>query len=254
MNGVPVDTRSDEFQTMYQNFIAYPSSIILETQAELDKIISEELENDIRSERHELGPCYALERLQRALIIMQNKLWSKRVQINKELSDIIAKPLRSNRQVMELSERLDVLLGMKERANGAYCRAYDYDTAISIVNSQTESETAAPYATEQSHLDLSRLLSDMDREIELGNNIKTSPICLHGSGMFSHQSRRSRMMLLFIKLSSPPLCARPRGTYPAGVSRRISPMMPRALGTARPSAGMTTSKENQNPGNGCSEL
>ena len=110
---------------MYQNFIAYPSSIILETQAELDKIISEELENDIRSERHELGPCYALERLQRALIIMQNKLWSKRVQINKELSDIIAKPLRSNRQVMELSERLDVLLGMKERANGAYCKAYD---------------------------------------------------------------------------------------------------------------------------------
>ena len=39
---------------------------------------------------------------------MQNKLWSKRVQINRELSDIIAKPLRSNRQVMELSERLDV--------------------------------------------------------------------------------------------------------------------------------------------------
>ena len=60
---------------------------------------------------------------------------------------------------------------MKERANGAYCRANDYDTAISIVNSQTESETAAPFATEQSHLDLSRLLSDMDREIELGNNI-----------------------------------------------------------------------------------
>ena len=44
---------------------------------------------------------------------------------NKELSDIIAKPLRSNRQVMELSKRLDVLLEMKERANGAYCRAYD---------------------------------------------------------------------------------------------------------------------------------
>ena len=184
MNGVPVDTRSDEFQTMYQNFIAYPSSIILETQAELDKIISEELKNDIRSERHELGPCYALERLQRALIIMQNKLWSKRVQINRELSDIIAKPLRSNRQVMELSERLDALLGMKERANGVYCRTYDYDTAISIVNSQTESETAAPYATEQSHLDLSRLLSDMDREIELGNNINLTNLLTRLGNVF----------------------------------------------------------------------
>ena len=36
MNGVPVDMRSDEFQVMYQNFIAYPPSIILETQSELD--------------------------------------------------------------------------------------------------------------------------------------------------------------------------------------------------------------------------
>ena len=56
-----------------------------------------------------------------------------------------------------------MLLGMKERANGAYCRAYDCDTAINVVNAQTESETAAPFATEQSHLDLSRLLSDMNR-------------------------------------------------------------------------------------------
>ena len=88
---------------MYQNFIAYPPSIILETQSELDKIINEEIENDIRSERQELGPCYTLERLQRALIIMQNKLWSKRVQINRELNELIAKPLRSNKHAMELS-------------------------------------------------------------------------------------------------------------------------------------------------------
>ena len=67
MNGVPVDTSSDEFQVMYQNFIAYPPSIILETHSELDKIINEEIENDPRSERQELGPCYALEQLQRAL-------------------------------------------------------------------------------------------------------------------------------------------------------------------------------------------
>ena len=62
MNGVTVNTRSDEFQVMYQNFIAYPPSIILETQSELDKIINEEIQNDIRSERQELRPCYTLER------------------------------------------------------------------------------------------------------------------------------------------------------------------------------------------------
>ena len=42
---------------------------------------------------------------------------------------------------MELTERIDLLLGMKERANGAYYRAYDCDTAINIVNAQAESES-----------------------------------------------------------------------------------------------------------------
>ncbi len=93
MNVVPVDTRSDELQIMYQNVIAYSPSIVLETMSELDKIISEEIENDIRSERQVLGPCYALERFQRASIVMQIKLWMKRVhwQINKELSYFISK-------------------------------------------------------------------------------------------------------------------------------------------------------------------
>ena len=49
MNGVPVDTSSDEFQTMYLIFIAYPPSIILETQSELDKIINKEIENETPS-------------------------------------------------------------------------------------------------------------------------------------------------------------------------------------------------------------
>jgi hypothetical protein len=54
---------------------------------------------------------------------------------------------------MEHTKRIDFLLFMKERANGAYYRAYDNDTAISITNSQSESETTILFATEQSHLD-----------------------------------------------------------------------------------------------------
>ncbi len=40
---------------------------------------------------------------------------------------------------------------MKEPANGAYYpgdRAYDHDTAINIVNAQSETETAALFVTE----------------------------------------------------------------------------------------------------------
>jgi hypothetical protein len=85
--------------------------------------------------------------------MIQNKLWVKRVHINRQLSSIIEKPLRSHNQVMELTKRIDLLLGMKERANGAYYRAYDYNTAINSINLQTESESTTPFATEQIYLD-----------------------------------------------------------------------------------------------------
>jgi hypothetical protein len=125
-----------------------------------DKTISEEIKNDICSEHQVLGPCYALEWFQRTLIIMQDKLWLKRVQINIELSNLIAKPLHwhSHLQVMELSKCFNLLLGMKERANGAYYLAYYHNTVINIVNLQLESGTATQFVTEQSHLELSRLL------------------------------------------------------------------------------------------------
>jgi hypothetical protein len=118
MSGVPVDTRSDAFQIMYQNFITFPPSLHMETQAKIDEFISEEFENDFRSGRQTLGPLYAVERLQEIKVTLQNKLMLRRTQINKELSDWIAKPVRSHKQVMEYRERLELLLSMKERANG----------------------------------------------------------------------------------------------------------------------------------------
>ncbi len=39
MPGVPIDTRSYAFQIMHQNFIAFPPSSHIETQAKIDKFI-----------------------------------------------------------------------------------------------------------------------------------------------------------------------------------------------------------------------
>ncbi len=60
---------------------------------------------------------------------------------------------------------------MKERANGYKFKSCDEETAINVVNAQTESERQVPFSTEQACLDTARLLSQMNREIELGNEI-----------------------------------------------------------------------------------
>ena len=69
----------------------------------------------------------------------------RRTQINKELSDWIAKPVRSHKQVMEYRERLELLLSMKERANGYKFKSCDEETAINVVNAQTVLRVNAKY-------------------------------------------------------------------------------------------------------------
>ena len=96
--------------------------------------------------------------MQEIKVTLQNKLMLRRTQINKEQSDWIAKPVRSHKQVMEYRERLELLLSMNERANGYKFKSCD-ETAINVVNVQTESGCQVPFCTEQAHLDMARLLS-----------------------------------------------------------------------------------------------
>ncbi len=72
---------------------------------------------------------------------------------------------------MEYRKRLELLLSMKERANGYKFKSCNEETAINVVNAQTESERQVPFSTEQARLDMARLLSQMNREMELGNDI-----------------------------------------------------------------------------------
>jgi hypothetical protein len=81
MSGISVETKPDAFQIMYQNFIVFPQSLHMETQAKIDKFISEEFQNDILSGRQTVGPLYAVERLQEIKVTLQNKLMIRRTQI-----------------------------------------------------------------------------------------------------------------------------------------------------------------------------
>ncbi len=90
---------------MYQNCIAYPSSLHIETQARVDEFITRLVKQRRVQERHpigpqSLGPLYSLQHLQQEIKVMQNKLIQHRTQINKELSDWIASALGSYEHVV----------------------------------------------------------------------------------------------------------------------------------------------------------
>jgi hypothetical protein len=57
------------------------------------------------------------------------------------------------------------------------------EAAINVVNAQTASERQVPFITEQARLNTTRFLSQMNREVELGNYIDLN--LLFGLEMFS---------------------------------------------------------------------
>jgi hypothetical protein len=114
---------------------------------------------------------YASEHLQHIKVILQNKLTISASEISRQLIECINTPVCSQKQVMQYRERLELLISMKERANGLLYRSCDEETAHNVINTQSESEKHVPFSTEQAHIEMARVLGKYNREIELGNDI-----------------------------------------------------------------------------------
>ncbi len=72
---------------------------------------------------------------------------------------------------MQYRERLELLISMKERANGLLYRSCDEETAHNVINTQSESEKHVPFSTEQARIEMARVLGEYNREIELDYDI-----------------------------------------------------------------------------------
>jgi hypothetical protein len=97
---------------------------------------------------------YAIEHLQHIKVILQNKLTIRRSEISRQLIECINTPVRSHKQVMQYSERLELLISMKERANGLLYRSCDEKTAHNVIKAQSESEKHVPFSTEQARIEM----------------------------------------------------------------------------------------------------
>ncbi len=64
---------------------------------------------------------------------------------------------------MQYRERLELLISMKERANGLLYLSCDGETAHNVINAQSESEKHFPFSTEQARIEMARVLGEYNR-------------------------------------------------------------------------------------------
>ena len=88
---------------------------------------------------------------------------------------------------MLYSERLELLIGMKEPANGLPYHSCDEEVAHMVVNARTENEKV-PFSTEQARIDMARVLGEFNRDIELGNDIDLNHLLTKIANVFPPES------------------------------------------------------------------
>ncbi len=72
--GTQLNILLTSFQNMYKNFIVYPPSIYMETQATIDKLISEENREWLPVRPTAVGTVLCTQRLQHIKMLLQNNL------------------------------------------------------------------------------------------------------------------------------------------------------------------------------------
>jgi hypothetical protein len=77
MNGVEVDYEGDEFQETVDDFLSFPSSLQMETQAKINEIIDKYFENNEVTGRKKSGPMGEVQLWQNTLIATQNMLGAR---------------------------------------------------------------------------------------------------------------------------------------------------------------------------------
>jgi hypothetical protein len=118
MTGIPIDIQDPVFIARIQEFTAYPGSCQLETQNAIQSVIDEYIDDDTFSERKNSGPLPAVYNLQRVKIILQNKLFSAKAQIEEKLNSVSGKIITNNKSFIAWRQELELLMAMHERANG----------------------------------------------------------------------------------------------------------------------------------------
>ena len=112
MTGIPIDIQDPVFIARIQEFTAYPGSCQLETQNAIQSVIDEYIEVDTFSERKNSGPLPAVYNLQRVKMILQNKLFTGKAQIEEKLLAITGKIITNNKAFIGWRQDLELHIAM----------------------------------------------------------------------------------------------------------------------------------------------
>ena len=155
MNGLEIDPDSQQFKRKMLNLSTYPATLIHETLEVVGsvykKYIVDNVEDDRDQSRNSTCIFDELEQLQYAMIVMQNLLFARRQEINKQIKQSTSTLVTTRRQAIAMKETLQLNLAMLERAECKVTRFSDQEMVTIIIKNYCDlmREVEFPNTTEK---------------------------------------------------------------------------------------------------------
>ena len=108
MTGMPIDIQDPVLISRIVEFTAYPGSCQLDTQNTIQSVIDEYIDDDTFSERKNSGPLSAVSNFQGVKMILQNKLFLAKAQIEEKLLAITGKIITNNKAFIGWRQDLEL--------------------------------------------------------------------------------------------------------------------------------------------------
>ena len=117
MNGLEIDPASQQFQRKMLNLSTYPATLIHETLEVVGSVYEKYIVEDDRDQsRNSTCNFNELEQLQYAMIVMQNSLFARRQEINKQRKQSTSTLVTTRRQAIAMKETLQLNLADSSNA------------------------------------------------------------------------------------------------------------------------------------------
>jgi hypothetical protein len=107
MNGVVIDEYFSEYQNRMKSITLFPSQIMLDTLAVIEEIFTEFVDDNDQAFRQVKGPFYVLDRIQTALIALQNMLLSESTKLDMDIKTLCTVMVTDHKEAVAMKEKIE---------------------------------------------------------------------------------------------------------------------------------------------------
>jgi hypothetical protein len=223
MNGVLIDEYSSEYKSRMKNITLFPSPVMLDT---VEEIFTEFVDDNDQAFSEVKSPFYVLDRIQDALIALQNMLFSESTKLDMDKKTLCTVIVTNHKEAVSMKEKMELSIAMQEMADSKISKTLHHDIANRMIDSMLSGLCNATFGNIAKKTQLAEISQTYKTSRDAGDTIDLDNFLSEFVSVFKHDEQEDEPTLRAAMLATADYPEQPfrdvRGTSGAGGAPRAA--------------------------------